>query len=175
MLHSTICFNNCVAKLDRIEKKSVDKTKSRSLPGMGMLAVPIVKGSPSPSSHTESSSEESGDDESDYEEDQSPLPASRPADPVRALEYDVIKSVWHPHSKSIQLDVLGSRITQFSDLFLNLRDQWKKANELVKQAVEAKQNSQLPGLKSKVSKQRQLIESTINNAIKYGHRDILKM
>jgi hypothetical protein len=142
---------------------------------MGMLAVPSTKGSPSPSSQTDSSDEESGDDDSD-DEDQSPLPPSRPADPVRALEYDVIKSVWYPpRAKTMQGDVLGSRITQFSDLFLNLRDQWKKANELVKQAVEAKQNSQLPGLKSKVSKQRQLIESTLNIAIKHGHPQILKM
>jgi hypothetical protein len=87
----------------------------------------------------------------------------------------VIKAVWHPRSKYIENDILVSRITQFSDLFLNLRDQWKKANELVKQAVEAKQNNQLPGLRSKVSKQRLLIESTLNTAIKFGHPEILNL
>jgi hypothetical protein len=124
-------------------------------------------------------SESGPESESDYSdeevEEQSPLPNTRPADPVKALDYDVIKAVWHPRLKYIQNDVLAARLTQFSELFLNLRDQWKKANELVKQAVEAKQNSQLPGLKSKVSKQRQLIESTINSAIKFGHPEILNM
>jgi hypothetical protein len=87
----------------------------------------------------------------------------------------VIKAVWHARSKYIENDILISRITQFSELFLSLRDQWKRANELVKQAVEAKQTSQLPGLRSKVSKQRLLIESTINNAIKFGHPEILNL
>jgi hypothetical protein len=160
-----------------VEKKNLDKVKSKSLLPAGVLTAPGTKGPLSPTTYTDSSSEESESDYSDDEEviETSPLPAVRPADPVRALEYDVIKAVWHPRSKYIENSILASHITQFSELLLNLRDQWKKANELVKQALEAKQNSQLPGLKSKVTKQRQLIESTLNTAMKHGHSEILAM
>lgn len=128
------------------------------------------KASPSPSTDLSSDSDS---DYSDEEDEPSPLPATRPADQVKALDYDVMKAVWFPRNKYIPNDVLIARIALFSELFINLRDQWKKANELVKQAVEAKQNSQLPGLKSKTQKHRQLIESTINTAIKYGYPEIL--
>jgi hypothetical protein len=152
------------------------KTGSRTLLPGGVLSVRATKGPLSPSSYVES--DDSTDSETDYSDDDEeeevfPLPAAKPADPVKLNDYNVTKAVWHPRSKFIQDDVLIARISTFSELFLQLRDQWKKANELVKQATESKQNSQLPGLKSKTQKQRFTLESTLLTAMKYGHPDIL--
>jgi hypothetical protein len=161
-----------LAKIDKVEKKARRKSGASGL--LSGIRVPAAGSKASPSPSTDLSSD-SDSDYSDEEDEPSPLPATRPADQVKALDYDVMKAVWYPRNKYIPNDVLIARIALFSDLFVNLRDQWKKANELVKHAVEAKQNSQLPGLKSKTQKQRQLIESTINTAIKYGYPEILTM
>ena len=123
-----------------------------------------------------SSGESDEESDSDIEiEEAPPLPKSRPTDPVKAAEYDVIKAVWHSRSTYIKDELLATRVAQFSELFFKLRDRWKVSNEALKQATESKQAEQASSLKSKVKQNRGIVEMAIKAAVQYGHPHILEM
>jgi hypothetical protein len=175
--HAAIpCFaNEFVVKLEKLDKK----VRSRMVSGMTVTAqypggAPISKASPI------SSSEDESEDESDESEDEleieekAPIPASRPTDPVKGAEYDVIKAVWHSRSMYIENDVLLQRIAQFSELFIKLRDRWKFSNDALKIAKEKGQSDQA-SLTNKVNQNRGILEVALRAAVLHGHPHIISM
>jgi len=108
-------------------------------------------------------------------EEKAPLPRSRPTDPIKGAEYDVIKAVWHSRSTYMQDSLLGTRVAQFSDLFYKLRDRWKVSNDALKKAEDDKQAEKVVTLKSKVKQNRLILETAIRAAIKHGHPHIMEL
>jgi hypothetical protein len=129
--------------------------------------------SPGSISLSDSESESERDDSDEEGDEESPLPAKRPSDSLGAVEYDVIKAVWHPSSKYLANDDLFAQISEFSELFWKLRDDWKKSNDNLKAAVE-KKSSQADSFKRDVSKHRHILEVAINTAVKHGHPELLQ-
>jgi hypothetical protein len=171
---STACSTGSInlmqaVKLDRVEKK---RNPSRPRSSSGATAGSNI--SLSSSSDSDSDSESDADSSSDEEEiEESPLAATRPTNPLQAVEYDVIETVWHPKSKYLKDDTLLTQIGQFAELFWKLRDDWKKANESVKHAVESK-SAQVDSLKKAVTAQRNILAIAVNTAIKHGHPEVLQ-
>lgn len=56
-----------------------------------------------------------------------------------------------------------------------IRDRWKADTAAVKQAEEAKKNSELPLLRDRVKSQRDMMEATIKASLEFGHPEILRM
>jgi hypothetical protein len=154
------------ARLAQLGPK-VDRTLARIARASGVAGSPI-----SQDSDSSSDSETESESESEEEEEQAPLPAQRPTEPLKAVEYDTIRAVWYSRYKYIEDAELFSKATQFTELFLKLRDDWKKANELLKSATESKSPS-VEKLKSNVTLLRAVMERAINTALKHGHPDVL--
>jgi hypothetical protein len=120
------------------------------------------------------SSSEQSDDDDDEDAEPSPLPATRPTDPVGAAEFDVIQAVWHPHYAYVENDILVARITQFSELFIKYRDAWRKANEALKKASEERPATTASATSNALI-QRQIMERALTSAVRHGHAEILNM
>jgi hypothetical protein len=157
--------------LDKLSSKKRNAKPSRRTSGSALGTNSTSPPGSVSLSDSDSESEHESSDEEDDEE--SPLPAKRPNDPSGALNYDVIQAVWRPSSRYLANDDLFARISEFSELFWKVRDDWKKSNDTLKSAVE-KKSSQIDSFKHNVSKQRQILEVALNAALKHGHPEILQ-
>ncbi|KAJ9657902.1 hypothetical protein H2201_008011 [Coniosporium apollinis] len=134
--------------------------------------------SPESSSETSSSDDdseyESSDDELEITEP-SPLPASRPQEPLQAVRYDVIKALWLPRKKAAEAEQIRNALKDFWEVVRTIRDRWKSDTADLKQAEEAKKESEVPRLKSRVKAQRDMIQMALKTAIEHGHPDIIRL
>lgn len=138
----------------------------------------IKEESPESSSETSSSDDdseyESSDDELEITEP-SPLPASRPQEPLQAVRYDVIKALWLPHKKAAEAEQIRNALKDFWEVVRTIRDRWKSDTADLKQAEEGKKESEIPRLKSRVKAQRDMIQIALKTAIEHGHPDIIRL
>lgn len=133
-------------------------------------------------SSSQSSDSESEDDsiyasESEVEvepEEPSPLPASRPADPNKAVEYDVIKAVWARRNIGLPSTVIRTALGEYWNIFKGIRDKWKARATSLQQAVEKKDQANIKTYERRVFEQRRLLESCIGLTLKHGHSDIIE-
>jgi len=174
------------ASVAKIAKKPTKKSK---------IIVPKVtklkSTSPGPRSSvdikdepTESSSEtESPDDDSDYDSsddeleitEPSPLPFTRPPEPLKAVRYDTIKAVWLPRQRPAEADKIRNALKDFWEVVRTIRDRWKIDGEAVKKAEEAKKVNELPLLRERVRNQREMLEMALQSANEFGHPEILRL
>ena len=135
----------------------------------------IVSGSsPEPwSENDESESEYSGSEEESEPEETLPLPPSRPLDPTKAIEYDIIKSVWSKSSVSLTGPEIRNALGEYWNVMKVLRDKWKSDQAGLQQAEDKKDPSKIAECKSRASAQRRIIETSIVLTLKHGHRDIV--
>ena len=129
------------------------------------------------------SSDSDSDDDSEYysesdvaieTEEPSPLPATRPADPSKAVEYDVIKAVWAPKNTGLSGAVIRTALTEHWDIFKGIRDKWKIKSNALQQAIEKKDQANSKTYERRVLEQRRLLESCIRLTLKHGHPDIIE-
>ena len=129
--------------------------------------------SPEDSSSSEESSDESDSDELEIEE-RSPLPATRPADPLKAAEYDVIKAVWHKHSTSINAQDIRKALGAYWGVIKGIRDAWNTEATALANAEEKKSQPKIEHHKPRALKQRQIMEQALNTTMEHGHKDIIE-
>ena len=139
-------------------------------------------GSGAESASSSGSSDSESDDDSAYyseseieaePEEPSPLPATRPADPNKAVEYDVIKAVWAKRSVVLSSTVIRTALSEFWDAFKGIRDKWKSKATSLQQATEKKDIANIKAYERRVLEQRRLLESCIGLTLKHGHPDII--
>jgi hypothetical protein len=154
------------------KSKIIVPRPSRTKPVNGVQSG--SKDSPiSPSSQSDSSDYSSDEsDESDLEvAEPSPLPATRPQAPIDAVRYDTMKSVWLPRNVYAQSELIRAGLKDFWEVIKTIRDRWKTDSDAVKRAAK---DSELPLLRERVDKQREMIEVALKAAIEYGHHDVLR-
>ena len=135
-----------------------------------------------PSSSSESSAESSSEDDSDDDmsvddtdiEQKPPLPATRPTDPEKAIEYDVIKIVWSRYDKHITGDGIRAALGAYWTLFKPVRDNWKTEITAMQEAEAQDQQAKLDYHKSRSLAQRGILERAIRATVEYGHTDIVE-
>ncbi len=164
-------------------KVAVPKTaRSRGL-GLGFPGTSRTSSSFREESSSEPSSESEPEDGSDYEsgseeeldiEEISPLPAARPAEPSKAIEFDIIKAVWAPQASPPTPAAIRSALGDYWNVVKAVRDVWKADFAALQQAEDEKQLRKLPELKSKVLEQRKLMEVVLARTLETGHRDIIE-
>lgn len=134
-------------------------------------------------SSSESSDSESDDDSASYSEsdvelveleEPNPLPATRPADPNKAVEYDVIKAVWAKKNVGLSGTVIRFALSEYWDIFKGIRDKWKAKAASLQQAIEKKDQANIKAYERRVLEQRRLLESCIGLTLKHGHPDIIE-
>ena len=133
--------------------------------------------SPSESSDSESEDDSAYYTESDVEmqlEEPSPVPASRPVDPNKAVEYDVIKAVWAKKSVGLSGTVIRTALGEYWTIFKGIRDKWKAKATNLQQAIDKKDQANIKAYERRVVDQRRLLESCIGLTLKHGHPDIIE-
>ena len=128
---------------------------------------------------SESSTEESSDSseyESSGEEDapsKPPIPATRPSNPNEATRHDTIKCLWRPKHSAVSAERIRDGLKGFHEILTTIKERWKSDNNAVKQAEDAKKESELPLLKERVKIQRDMLEVALKAACEHGHPDII--
>ena len=133
----------------------------------------------SSSSETESGSEEESEyyydsDEQAASDEPSPLPAARPADPKKAIEYDIIKCVWSKRTAHVTADAIRTALGEYWEIIKRIRDSWKAETTALQQIDEAKDKARADQSKSRAAEQRRTIESAFRLTMQHGHRDIVE-
>ena len=140
-------------------------------------------GSVAESASPSESSESESDDESEYyseseevpePEEPSPLPPNRPADPSKAIEYDVIKAVWARKNVGLSSTVIRTALGEYWNIFKTIRDKWKGKTTSLQQAIEKKDQVGIKTYERRVIESRRLLESCISLTLKHGHPDIIE-
>ncbi|KAJ4397915.1 hypothetical protein N0V91_010607 [Didymella pomorum] len=125
------------------------------------------------SDYTDSSEDDSEYSDSDDEEE-SPLPASRPDDdPHKAVCYDVIKASWFPRRSPLNSEKIKSSMRDLWEVLNTIQKRWRADSKAVAEAEEAKKIGELPTLKSRVTSQRDLLQSALKAALEHAHPDVL--
>ena len=135
----------------------------------------VDSASSSQTSDSESEDDSAYDSESEFEmeiEEPSPLPASRPADPNKAIEYDVIRVVWAKKNQRLSGATIRTALSEYWNIFKGIRDKWKSRSTSLQQSIEKKDQSNIKTYERRVVEQRRLLESCINLTLKHGHSDI---
>ena len=127
----------------------------------------------------EPTSEEFSEDESTYgsseeETPQPPIPATRPTSAMDAVRYDTIKSLWYPPIRSASREEIVKSLEDFWEVVRTIRDRWKSDASAVKDAEEAKKVNEIPLLKERVSRQRDMLETALRSALEAGHQDVVE-
>ncbi|KAF3006843.1 hypothetical protein E8E13_010727 [Curvularia kusanoi] len=123
--------------------------------------------------YTESSEDDSEYSDSDDEEE-SPLPASRPDDdPHKAVCYDVIKASWFPRRSPVGPEKIKSSMRDLWEVLNTIQKRWRADSKAVAEAEESKKTGELPTLKSRVTSQRDLLQSALKAALDHAHPDVL--
>ena len=133
--------------------------------------------SSSQTSDSESEDDSAYDTESEFEmeiEEPSPLPASRPADPNKAVEYDVIKAVWAKKKLVLTGTTIRTALSEYWNIFKGIRDKWKSRTTSLQQSIEKKDQGNIKTYERRVLEQRRLLESCIGLTLKHGHPDIIE-
>jgi hypothetical protein len=129
---------------------------------------------------SDSSSEESSDDDEDsefeFEEpaEPSPLPAARPSDPTKALEYDTIKTVWARSSSVLSGENIRTALGSYWELARKIRDRFRAAKDETKQAEAMKDEKRAARSKVQANEQRKMMETMLAATLKHGHTDIVE-
>jgi hypothetical protein len=121
---------------------------------------------------------DSSEDDSEYsdseDEEESPLPASRPDDdPHKAVCYDVIKASWFPRRSPLNSEKIKSSMRDLWEVLNTIQKRWRADSKAVAEAEEAKKIGELPTLKSRVTSQRDLLQSALKAALEHAHPDVL--
>ncbi|KAL9601023.1 MAG: hypothetical protein Q9179_003011 [Wetmoreana sp. 5 TL-2023] len=137
----------------------------------------------SPSSIESSSESEPDGDDSEYEtgseqevepEEPSPLPSSRPMDPIKAVEYDAVKAVWAKRKVILSGIVIRTALGEYWNVMKGIRDKWKAEVAVLQQASEKQEKAKVIEYERRAANQRKLLESCIRLTLKHGHPDIIE-
>ncbi|KAF2874333.1 hypothetical protein BDV95DRAFT_488168 [Massariosphaeria phaeospora] len=121
---------------------------------------------------------DSSDDDSEYTDDEdlepSPLPATRPDEPHEAVRYDVIKAAWFPRHSPPSTEKIKTSMRELWDVLNTIQKRWRTDSKAVQEAEDQKKIGELPVLKSRVTSQRDLLQTALQSALQYSHPDVLR-
>jgi hypothetical protein len=164
--------------LKRVKKSKVVLSKQQTKPVNGGSRVSGSKDSPTSASSVSDTSDYDSDFSSDSDSEMaepSPLPATRPQAALEAVRYDTIKAVWLPRNVYASADSIRAGLAEFWEVTKTIRDRWRTDSDAVKAATEANKIGELPLLKERVDKQRDMLQAALKAAIEHGHPDIMRL
>jgi hypothetical protein len=125
-------------------------------------------------SEVSSSEYESSEYQSDSE-DESPLPESRPEDPIAGAKYDTTKVVWSPRNKIPEAQQIRAALQSYSELVKGYRESWKISIAKLQEAEEKKElSSTVRKCKAVVNQNRLFMETALKTTLELGHPTIVE-
>jgi len=156
-------------------KQAGPRPATATTQGRGSSAGDSASSSESSDSGSDDESETYSDSGREEEpEEPSPLPTIRPADPSKALEYDLIKTIWAKRSAPLAGVDIRNALTECWNIFKGVRDRWKEKTTRLQQATEKKDQPNKNAFERRVVEQRRLLESCIRLALNHGHPSIVE-
>ena len=167
-------------------RKLTSATDKLSRAGKRKVASVTVKASQPPGTSTprsasvasasevEDSSEDDAVSDTEDEDDRSPVPLSRPLDPSKAKEYDIVKTVWAKRSRTLAPIVIRTALSECWDIFKVIRDEWKKKLISFQQAVDKKDVANKAIWTRRVMESRKLFVSCLKLTMQHGHPSIVE-
>lgn len=149
-----------------------DQKKTTSQSAGSKVTEKVAGKQPSSPNSTSESSE--GSDVEVLTEEPSPIPSVRPSDPVAAVQYDTLKTVWYPRKKRPDADRIRNAIVAFKDAVKGLRDDWKEKSQAMKTAENKGENDKANELKKDVVLYRHLLDTVVCTTLEKGHPAIIK-
>ena len=136
-------------------------------------------GSGSSASASDADSDDASDDDSALDEEieppePSPLPASRPTDPKKAIEYDVVKCVWARKRLILTGDAIRTALGEYWNIVKRIREAWKAEILAMQEAEGQKNQAQAAQRKARAAEQGQILASVLSLTFEHGHRDIVE-
>lgn len=128
----------------------------------------------------EKSSSSSSDSDSDINvqvqppEESSPLPPTRPNEPLAAARYDALHAVWSPRNRRPNADKVKNALVAFKDVVKAVRDTWKEHTQAMKTAENQGENDKADQLKKEVVLQRCLMDVVVSSTLEMGHPMIVE-
>ncbi|MCJ1475153.1 hypothetical protein MMC13_003813 [Lambiella insularis] len=171
-----------IAQQPLAKKLKVSRAKHLRLQSNGSAMGSGVHQTQSESSSA-SASESGSEDDSEYSsesgdqaeaDEPSPLPLSRPIDSAKALEYDVVKTVWHKRNARVVPSAIRTALANYLTIIKGVRDDWKAEMAALAQAEEKKNEAQIQRCKNRVVEQRSMLETAFRLTLQHGHRDIIE-
>lgn len=146
---------------------------------LGLRGTSNVESASSVESISGSEPDEDSDYESDSEEDAepeelSPLPITRPNDPAKAVEYDIVQAVWAKRNVGLSGAVIRTALGDYWTIIKGIREKWKSEMLVLQQAKDKKNQAATVEYERRVTDQRRLLESCIRLTLKHGHEDIVE-
>lgn len=126
-------------------------------------------------SETDDSSEDDSASEIESEKEQpSPIPLTRPLDPGKAKEYDIIKTVWARRNRVLSGTVIRTALGECWDILKWVRNEWNKKLTGLQQAIEKKDTANKAVWQRRVVESRKLFESCVRLTTQHGHPSIVE-
>ncbi|KAL8725558.1 MAG: hypothetical protein Q9166_007281 [cf. Caloplaca sp. 2 TL-2023] len=169
-----------VSREPLLKKLKMSAKTSISRPSTGSRGTSITSSPSSTESESESEQDaadsdyETGSEQEDEPEEPSPLPPIRPADPMKAIEYDIVKAVWAKRRVILSGVVIRTALGEFWTAIKGLRDKWKGEVTILQQAIEKKEKAKMIEYDRRAANYRKLLESCIRLTLKHGHPDIVE-
>lgn len=156
-----------VKRLEEAAKKAGGPAKA----SRDASAVP--SGSSSDSDDSESDNESDSGSDSEVEEP-SPVPLARPTNPNKAIEYDIIKTVWARRKAVLSGTVIRTALRESWVIFVGIRDQWKTKIASLQQSIEKKDKVNQKAWERRVGESRDLVEACVQHTLQHGHPSIVE-
>ncbi|KAJ4295168.1 hypothetical protein N0V90_007178 [Kalmusia sp. IMI 367209] len=157
-----------------LKKVGADSKKlAKRSPSKQLSTGKVIKREASDSESYDDSSEDDSDYSDAEEEDQSPLPATKPEEPQAAFRYDIIKATWYPRQSQPSSEKIKTSLRDLWEIFNTIQKRWRIDSKAVMEAEEQKKTGELPVLKRRVAEQRDLLQSALKSALEFSHPDVL--
>ena len=151
------------------------RTQSTIVPsGLSQAQADSSSASSAESSSEDGSEDETSADESNDMDQKPPLPAVRPTEPEKAIEYDVTKVVWSRYDKHITGADIRTALGAYWTLIKPIRDEWKTEITAMQEAEAKDQQAKVEYHKSRSLVQRRMLEHAIRATVDHGHTEIVE-
>lgn len=147
---------------------------------IGAQKQPKVQAKRSMQDSVEVSSDSDSDDSSGVEieepspEEPSPIPPTRPTEPLAAARYDTLQAIWSPRNRRPNVDKVKNALVAFKDVVKAVRDTWKESSQAMKTAENQGDSGKATQLKNQVVLQRRVMDVVISTTLEMGHPMIVE-
>ncbi|KAL9598870.1 MAG: hypothetical protein Q9219_004210 [cf. Caloplaca sp. 3 TL-2023] len=144
--------------------KKLKITSKSSIARPATAGARATSSADSPSSNETLSESEPDADGSEYEtgseqeiepEEPSPLPPSRPVDPMKAVEYDTVKAIWAKRRIILSGAAIRTALGDYWNIMKGIRDKWKAETTILQQAMEKHEKAKSIEYERRAANQRE--------------------
>ncbi|KAK5687968.1 hypothetical protein LTS12_028952, partial [Elasticomyces elasticus] len=147
---------------------------------IGAQKQPKLQAKRSMQDTVEVSSDSDSDDSSGVEieepspEEPSPIPPTRPTEPLAAARYDTLQAIWSPRNRRPNAEKVKNALVAFKDVVKAVRDTWKESSQAMKTAENQGDSGKATQLKNQVVLQRRVMDVVISTTLEMGHPMIVE-